>query len=314
MLAIIPKQTRFPNVSVEVSPNSVLSAFLTSKNANTVRAYRVDLKDFQAFLGTESLEAAVAFFLQNEGGQANAIALEYRTHLVSRKLAAATINRRGAALKSLWKLALLVGLVKTPLTVEPLPEERYRDTRGPGKEGIQKLFAYLEGLTDTKSIRDKAILRLLFDLALRRGEVRELRREHLSLEGRTLSIHGKGRSQRETLTVPKKTCEAIEAWVKIRGEEPGPLFKRVENNGGIRGGLSEKGIYGIIQRLGKKVGLNLRPHGIRHASITEALNKLNGDVRKVQRFSRHKDVKILMTYDDNRKDVAGEIAELLSDI
>jgi integrase/recombinase XerC len=313
MLSLITRQNPTSKVRVEISPQGVLGSFLSSKSLRTMRVYRIDLNDFKNFLQVESLEEAVVLLLKNEGGPANALVLSYRTHLMERKLASATVNRRLAALRSLWKLALLVGLVKTPLTVESIPQEGYRDTRGPGKEGIQKLFAWVEGKTDTKSVRDKALLRLLFDLALRSGEVQELKREHLSIENRTLSIHGKGRSQRETLTVPKKTCEAIGEWLKLRGNEPGPLIKRVENNGSIREGLSDKGIYLILRRLGAEAGVIVKPHGVRHASITEALNKLNGDVRKVQKFSRHKDVKVLMTYDDNRKDIAGEIAELLSE-
>lgn len=314
MLSLITQDSKAPKVRVEVSPQAVLAALFSSKGKRTVKAYRIDLEDFRRFLQAETMEEAARALFDNEGGHANALALSYRTHLIERQLAAATINRRVAALKSLWKLALLVGLVKTPLTVESLPQQNYRDTRGPGKEGIQKLFAHLEGKKDTKSIRDRALLRLLFDLALRSGEILELKREHLSIENRTLSIHGKGRTQRETLTVPKKTCEALGDWLKLRGNDPGALIKRVENNGGIREGLSDKGVYQVLQRLGKEAGVLVKPHGVRHASITEALNKLNGDVRSVQKFSRHKDVKVLMTYDDNRKDVAGEIAELLSSI
>ena len=112
MLAIIQTPLKLPKVSVELSPKSVLEAFFTSKSALTTRVYRMDLNDFKTFLQVESLEEAVSLLLKNEGGPANALALSFRTHLMERKLASATINRRMAALRSLWKLALLVGLVK----------------------------------------------------------------------------------------------------------------------------------------------------------------------------------------------------------
>ena len=47
---------------------------------------------------------------------------------------------------------------------------------------------------------------------------------------------------------------------------------------------------------------------LRHAAITEALDKTNGDVRAVQRFSRHCDVRTLQVYDDARIDLAGRVA------
>jgi integrase len=51
------------------------------------------------------------------------------------------------------------------------------------------------------------------------------------------------------------------------------------------------------------------PHGVRHSAITEALEATNGNLREVMMFSGHKDPKLLMKYDDNRKDVAGDIAD-----
>ncbi|HEX9485609.1 MAG TPA: hypothetical protein VF976_00965 [Gemmatimonadales bacterium] len=51
----------------------------------------------------------------------------------------------------------------------------------------------------------------------------------------------------------------------------------------------------------------VRPRGLRHAAITGALD-LTGDQRAVQRFSRHKDVRTLTIYDDNRQDLAGDVA------
>jgi len=34
-----------------------------------------------------------------------------------------------------------------------------------------------------------------------------------------------------------------------------------------------------------------------------------GNVRAVQRFSRHRDVRVLERYDDNRRDLGGEVAK-----
>jgi len=47
---------------------------------------------------------------------------------------------------------------------------------------------------------------------------------------------------------------------------------------------------------------------LRHAAITDALELTGGDVRAVRHYSRHKDVRTLLVYDDNRADVAGELA------
>ena len=58
----------------------------------------------------------------------------------------------------------------------------------------------------------------------------------------------------------------------------------------------------------------MSPHRIRHSSITEALNLTNGDVRKVQKLSRHSNLNTLMIYDDNRQNLQGEVTNMLDDL
>ena len=70
----------------------------------------------------------------------------------------------------------------------------------------------------------------------------------------------------------------------------------------------------VIAELGADVGIKTRPHGLRHASITAALDAHNGDIRAVQQHARHANPQTTMRYDDNRKDLAGKIAESLAAI
>jgi integrase/recombinase XerC len=62
------------------------------------------------------------------------------------------------------------------------------------------------------------------------------------------------------------------------------------------------------------VGLKTPPHGLRHASITAALDANNGDVRAVQLHARHADPQTTMRYDDNRQDLAGRVAASLATV
>ncbi len=89
--------------------------------------------------------------------------------------------------------------------------------------------------------------------------------------------------------------------------EPGPLFLNFDRaKKGRR--LTGAGIYALVRKLGRSVGVDVWPHGLRHTAITEALDLTEGDVRAVQRFSRHRDMRVLTVYDDNRTDLAGEVA------
>jgi integrase len=51
----------------------------------------------------------------------------------------------------------------------------------------------------------------------------------------------------------------------------------------------------------------------RHASITAALYTSNGDVRAAQAHARHANSQTTMRYDDNRQDLAGQVAAKLAD-
>ena len=94
---------------------------------------------------------------------------------------------------------------------------------------------------------------------------------------------------------------------------PGAMF--VGLAGRVRGQrLTGRGLYHVVAELGAAVGLKTRPHGLRHASITAALDANNGDVRAVQLHARHADPQTTMRYDDNRQDLAGRVAASLANV
>jgi len=307
-LVPLPSSSRALDVS---SSRRLVESFLKGRKPRTLEAYRQDLEDFRLFTGAATLDEASALLLSRTPGEANGLALDYKAHLMERKLAAATVNRRLAALRSLVKLGRTLGFVSWGLEVESEKTQAYRDTRGPGRAGFRLLLGKLDERLDAKARRDRAILRLLYDLALRRGEVVSLDVEDVDLEAERLAVMGKGRTEEELLTLPAETKEALRSWLEVRGTEPGPLFPNFDR---ARKGHRMTGVsaYRLVRELGLSVGLTVRPHGLRHAAITEALDKTDGNVRAVQRFSRHRDLRVLNRYDDNREDLAGDVARLVA--
>ena len=286
----------------------LLAAFLSGRKAETIKAYQADLEDFRTFVQTSTLDRAVSLLLARGLGPANALALDYKARLLERQLTPSTINRRLAALRSLVKLARTLGLIPWRLEVEGMKSEGYRDTRGPGRVGFQKMLGILDRRQDAKAIRDRAILRCLFDLGLRRAEVVRLDLQDLNRQAGALAVLGKGRTQKESLTLPPETKAALETWLVIRGEAAGPLFYSFDRARKGNGRLTGAGLYDMVRTLGTKTGLRVWPHGLRHAAITEALDLTGGNVRAVQKFSRHRDVRVIERYDDNRLDLAGQVA------
>jgi integrase/recombinase XerC len=308
--ALVVSAPSLPSTHVRNVARELLEAFLRGRNPNTMHAYRKDLETLAAFLGVETAERAIGRIVSLSAGEANGLALRYRHTMVEQKLAPATVNRRLASMRTFVKLARMLGMITWTLEVEGVDSVPYRDTRGPGEEAVASMLDRLAARGDAKGVRDAAILRLLHDRVLRRGEVCSLDRDHYD-PVRGLSILGKGRSAREWVSLPKDAKAAVEAWLELRGNYPGPLFIALDAvNSGHR--LTGSSVYAIVRRLGDAVGARARPHGLRHTGITTALERLNGDVRKAAKFSRHKNVQTLMIYDDARTDVGGEVAELVA--
>jgi integrase/recombinase XerC len=290
---------------------SLVEHFLSGHLETTTEAYRGDLEIFAAWLGQDSLDgAARAFFSTGKNG-AHEIALEYRAHMLT-KYAPATVNRRLASLRSLVKVARLVSGVTWHLEVRNVPSQAYRDTRGPGAAGYLRLLAELEGSGKPKAKRDRVILHLLFDAALRRKEVCGLDVSDVDASRSRLRILGKGRRETEWVTLPAQAFEAIHAWVEVRGGHAGALLTSLDPAKKGDGRLTGKSVWRIVSTLGKKAGVEAWPHGLRHAAITEVLDG-GVDVREAKKFSRHKRIETLLIYDDARRDVAGQLAQDMAD-
>src|SRR5260370_38079795 len=203
---------RKSNVDPESGAARLPRALLNGRKGENITAYRQDLEDFQAFIQAPSLEQAASLLLARGGGEANALALDYKAHLMDRQLAANTINRRLTALRSLVKLGRILGLIAWTLEVEGVKRQPNSDTRGPGRAGFREMLDTLAKRKDPKGMRDRALLRCLFDLGLRRAEVLGLDLEDLDLEAGTVAVLGKGRTSKMKLTLPPETRKALEAW------------------------------------------------------------------------------------------------------
>jgi integrase/recombinase XerC len=288
-----------------IDPARLVRDFLDGTKPTTLAARRADLKDFAAWLGAPNPQAAAKTLLAQTHGGANALALEYRAHLASRKLSPSTINRRLSTLRSLSSLARLLGLTPWTLEVRNLRARPYRDTRGPG---IEKIRLAIESLPPTpKGSRDRAILWLLSSAALRASEVCNIRLEDLDLPGLRVRITGKHRDDPEWRSIPPQANDAIKTWLQHRGVSSGPLFHRLDNARTSTTHLNRHAISRITH------SLNLgKAHGIRHSAITVGLD-ITHDPRAVRALGRFASLETIMVYDDNREDLAGQVSKKIAD-
>jgi integrase/recombinase XerC len=296
----------------------LLEAWLDGRSATTVRAYKGDLAHFARWAGRPDAAAAADWLFSLDAGAANLTVLEYKNAMMGQGLAPASASRRLAALRSLARLARLTGVCGWSIEVDDPPVERLRDTAGPGKAGWAAIKSTAAADDSPRGLRDRALVVLLHDLGLRRAESVNLAMEHVEHEAGVPSavwVLGKGRRDRQRLTLAAPTARALAAWLAVRGPAEGPVFHRLDNasQGDASAPLTGEAVRLIVGRLGREAGLEgpVRPHGLRHQAITAALDA-GHDLRTVQRFSRHAHVQMLITYDDNRTDMAGMVSRTVA--
>ena len=297
----------------------LVDTFLSGRKESTLKAYQQDMKDFSSFLNLEDANTAARILLSAGAAGANSLVDDYKRHLIEKGHSPSSINRKLSTIRSLTKLARLRGICDFTIEVENLKVQKYRDTKGPQRNGYNRLRDEIARRTDAKGIRDKAILHLLHDLALRRNEVIQLDSEDIDLEAGTIEIIGKGMTQKVKLSLPEPTQVALSAWLEIRSEmdlETEAVFINLHRSEKIRGTrITGPSVYRIIRDLGAKTNQKVRPHAIRHTAITEAVAHAQAagmDVTKVLQFSRHADLKTLQIYIDQHENAQGKIADLVA--
>jgi len=300
-----------------------------SRSPNTQRAYLADLNLFFRYVvGQEASPQYIQQFLSLPKEQALTLVLRFKGDCIERGLKEATINRRLAAIKSLIKMGERVGVCS--FTLDNLKSEKilkYRDTSGVSIDVFKEALRQVNQDTIAGK-RDYALLHLLWSNGLRRGEIVKLTVGDFDPINKTLRIFGKGRgTQSELIGLANSTVKAIQNWLSVNGSNDSsctPLFSSL-HAGYKDKPLTGDAIYKLVKKYfnGEKLPTGeviqegvttkrMSPHRIRHSAITAALDASKGNVRDVQKFSRHKNIETLMIYDDNRTSPQLDISQGLA--
>jgi integrase/recombinase XerC len=300
------------------SASDLLADFLRLKiSANTRRNYSKAITDFcRRNYDSELSTDLLTQFLSLHQPEAVYQVLQYRQLLIEAKLAPSTINVRLSALKSFVDYARQAEQCTFNLAdVSCLKVESYGDTTGIAVAGFKQMLQIPDRST-TKGIRDYAILRLLWDNALRRNEICSLDVDDFDKSGR-LSILGKGKIQKSQIDLSPATTIAISQWLTATDnyQASDPLFTSLDRRSkGHR--LDGSTIYRLVREFSEAAGIDkvVSPHRIRHSAITAYLDASDGNIRAAQSLSRHANLNTLSRYDDNRHKYQAIATNTLADL
>ncbi len=174
--------------------------------------------------------------------------------------------------------------------------------------------AELERLIDSakgdgqRSLRDRAILELLFSTGLRVSELCALNSD-IDLSRDELSVRGKGEKVRVVFISPSAK-EAVCAYLKARKDMEEALFVNILADGkaskkhamqqGTRRGakrLTPRSIQNIMKKYAAKAGITKKvtPHILRHSFATDLLSN-GADIRSVQALLGHASINTTQIY------------------
>jgi integrase/recombinase XerD len=262
-----------------------LALLAATKAARTVDAYRRDLDDLTARLGkplrtatTDELERCLAE-LRAEGRSA------------------ATIARRTAAARAFFRhLALLGRRPDNPAAAVALPRKHRRLPRTLSPSEAERLIDAAAGTTP-RSLRDRALVELLYGAGLRVGEAVGLGKTDVDLDRRIVRATGKGDKER-IVPVGRPAVEALRRYL-ARGRPHLDRRHRPELFLNAQGGaLTRAGVFLVLRRLAEKAGLEperVHPHLLRHSFATHLLEG-GADLRSVQEMLGHADLSTTELY------------------
>ena len=168
-------------------------------------------------------------------------------------------------------------------------------------EEIDRIFEAAAG-TDLKSLRDRAILELLYSSGLRVSELTNLNRDQVNLKTQEFSVRGKGGKIR-VVFISDRSKNTLERYLDKRADVDPAVFARIgikrlekkSKSDNLR--LTPRSIQRIVKFYALKAGIvkDVHPHTLRHSFATDLI--ANGaDIRSVQEMLGHSSVTTTQIY------------------
>jgi integrase/recombinase XerD len=259
---------------------------------NTLEAYRSDLLQFGRFLEARGAEAVLA-----SAADVSDFLVDLAEGNGRPPSSPATIHRKAACLRSFYRHLRREGLRDSDPTASiSSPRRGRRLPKVLNRGEVTKLLSQPKGTAPT-SLRDRALLELMYACGLRASEAIGIEIADLDMEEAVLRARGKGSKER-VVPVGRAALEAARIYLE-RGRpalvHDGIVAQLFVNFRGEP--LTRQGLYKIVRRHAATAGLaeRMSPHTLRHTFATHLLAG-GCDLRSVQEMLGHADVATTQLY------------------
>ncbi len=287
---------------------ATLNNLKSSKANNTLRAYKSDFRDFEAFCAKHGLNSLPS--------EPKIVSL-YLTHL-SKNSKFSTLRRRLVSISMVHKLKGHYLDIKHPIILENLMGiKRVKGNIQNGKKPL--LINHLktiinvineEKIGDIKKLRDKSIILIGFGGGFRRSELVSINYEDLEFvqEGIKITIRrsktdqfGEGMIKGLPYFTNEKYCPVnnLKKWLEISKIKSGPIFKRFSKGLNLTSErLSDQSVVILIKEYLNIAGIenkNFAGHSLRSGFATVAADS-GADERSIMAMTGHKTSQMVRRY------------------
>jgi len=280
------------------------------RSRKTKKAYCSDLKQFQSFVES-GLDVSLLRGSHIESWAAHLRQKSYSPASIRRKIVVLKVFcsywvRNGTLLESpFWRVKISYGRIEqlprtlTEVEMKGLLTQAQQDrsitNRKQKKIKERSIQLPKASSQDYRTLRNLALLELLFATGMRVGEVSSIDIKDFLAEEDIFKIKGKGGRERLAFIVDKVTLKILREHLEVRMKIETKNSALFLNAAGKR--ISTQGIAKIITKLCEDGGIkrHVTPHMLRHTVATLLLR--NGvDIRVVQEFLGHASIATTQRY------------------
>ncbi len=237
----------------------------------TIKSYLYHVERFLKFLDKSRLN------LTKEG---------VKSYLLAQDVQVNTSRLQYASISFFFKEVL-----QEPFSLEEIPIKK-KEKQLPKVISKEKIKQMIEL---TENLKHKLIIKLLYSSGLRLQELINLKRKDIDFERNLLNVRrGKGNKDRVTLVSENLKMDLL----KYYSNE---TFKTEYVFEGREGKYTKKSVQKVLDLSGRKAGIKVTPHMLRHSFATHLLES-GTDIRHIQKLLGHSDLKTteIYTYVSNR--------------
>lgn len=263
-------------------------------SVHTLEAYRRNLTQYLLFMGKTKRISKIDDITKDD-------VLAFIARLREQGYSSNSVDQKIASIKGFHKFLLAENLSSTHPATQ-LPRFKH-PTQLPDILSIERIDALInqfDGQVDPESLRDRAILEVLYGCGLRVSELTHLEIADILFEEGVVRVFGKGSKERVT-PLGSMAAQALltylaqgRPYLRPKKTLPKPTNKVFLSSRGNP--IAREVVFRIVKAAGERVGIvDLHPHALRHSYATHMLEG-GADLRSLQELLGHSDLSTTQIY------------------